>query len=478
LGSFTTTAVFTVIPIGVPAITSFQPTSGLPGSFVQFFGTNLVGVRSVLFNGTPARTIMGGARPDGYLEAVVPPQATSGPITIVTDAGSGTSIESFTVLVWPRPVITGFSPESAAPGSRITITGSNFLSLESVAFSGVVSRSSYLIDAGISAEVPFVSSGLIKVVTAGGTAISSNLFTVIGGPPPLSAPSFTPHSGPTGTQVMITGMNLERVSGVSFSGIAAAFKAYGDQILAVVPPAAQDGPITVQTPLGQALTQETFTTFNSGDLALTTQSSVSSLVADENVTFSVRVTNTTPIDIEQLVLTNSFASGTTLSAALIISDGDIPVFNGLPPADLEIVSAQSSSGSYTMTNGTLAFNAGTLVPGASASFEVTVKAHSLVHSLAVCSGTRADSGRTIGSAIASVAVLGPNRLLIQRSDPGHLELRWPALGSPGIIQSSQKMAPLLWSDANLNPAVTNGGASIVLPTTGASQFFRLRSNSP
>jgi large repetitive protein len=190
-GSFTTADVFTVIPIGPPVVSSFQPTSGMPGTSVNFSGTNFAGIKSVLFNGTPATSIMGGARPDGSLEADVPLGATTGPITVITDSGSYTTTDTFIVVPLPKPVITGFVPESAAPGSWINVMGTNFLNVQSVAFSGVESPSFSTTAGGINAKVPFAASGPITVVTPGGTAVSSNVFTVIGGRPTKPSPPST-----------------------------------------------------------------------------------------------------------------------------------------------------------------------------------------------------------------------------------------------------------------------------------------------
>jgi thermitase len=77
----------------------FSPASGAPGVKVTLVGTNLAGATGVLFNGVIA-TFSNALtnNTDLKITAVVPSEATSGAITIVTPHGSVTSANSFTVL--------------------------------------------------------------------------------------------------------------------------------------------------------------------------------------------------------------------------------------------------------------------------------------------------------------------------------------------------------------------------------------------
>jgi hypothetical protein len=78
----------------LPAVKLFQASAGAPGSVVRITGTHLVGLSGVSFNGIAAQFT---SRGDRYAYAVVPQGATSGPITVTTMNGSGTSKTSFTV---------------------------------------------------------------------------------------------------------------------------------------------------------------------------------------------------------------------------------------------------------------------------------------------------------------------------------------------------------------------------------------------
>jgi len=94
-------------PTPTPGFTGagFSPASGTPGARITLTGTNFTGATAVLFNGTDAGFTNG---PANYLDlrltAVVPPEATSGPITILTPHGDVTSANSFQVLPPPLSV--------------------------------------------------------------------------------------------------------------------------------------------------------------------------------------------------------------------------------------------------------------------------------------------------------------------------------------------------------------------------------------
>ena len=88
-------------PTPPPSFTGsqFSPTSGLPGRTVALFGTNLTGATAVLFNGGSASfTNALTNNLDLRVIAVVPPDARSGPVTVVTPHGNVTSTALFQVL--------------------------------------------------------------------------------------------------------------------------------------------------------------------------------------------------------------------------------------------------------------------------------------------------------------------------------------------------------------------------------------------
>jgi len=72
------------------------------GTSVDLLGANFTDATSVKFNGTNAAYTIDS---DSEIHATVPSGATSGPISVTTPSGTGTSNDSFTVTV-PPPTIS------------------------------------------------------------------------------------------------------------------------------------------------------------------------------------------------------------------------------------------------------------------------------------------------------------------------------------------------------------------------------------
>jgi len=80
---------------GNPQITSFSPASGKVGDTITITGQNLSVVKKVVFNTKEAVTT---TNTSTEITAKVPTGATDGKIKIITNSGSGSSIDNFTVL--------------------------------------------------------------------------------------------------------------------------------------------------------------------------------------------------------------------------------------------------------------------------------------------------------------------------------------------------------------------------------------------
>jgi hypothetical protein len=144
---------------------------------VTINGTNFTGTTSVKFNGTAAHfTVNSSTR----ITATVPVGATTGPISLTTPNGTGTSSNSFTVTAGP-PKITSFTPTSGHAGQQVTITGENFTGVTSVKLGTVSAKFTVNSPTRITATVPTVQQGYYKwsVTTPGGTATSTGSFHVI-----------------------------------------------------------------------------------------------------------------------------------------------------------------------------------------------------------------------------------------------------------------------------------------------------------
>jgi hypothetical protein len=123
---------------------------------------------------------------------------------------------------------------------------------------GTGSATSYTVvsDTYMTAAVPSSgTTGTVTVTTPGGTLKSKQTYKVV---PVIS--SFTPTSGPVGTQVTITGSGLTGASKVTFGGVSATFTVNsGTTITATVPSGAVTGKIKVTTKGGTATSSGTFT---------------------------------------------------------------------------------------------------------------------------------------------------------------------------------------------------------------------------
>jgi hypothetical protein len=162
------------------------------------------------------------------------------------------------------PTVTGFNPTSGPVATQVDVQGTNFTGATQVTFNGT-SDPSYVVNSAtdITAHVPTgATTGPIAVTTASGTGTSSTSFTVTGGggnPPTVT--SFSPGSGPVGTQVDVKGTNFTGVTQVTFNGTSDPSYVVNSStdITAHVPTGASTGPIAVTTGNGTGTSSTSFT---------------------------------------------------------------------------------------------------------------------------------------------------------------------------------------------------------------------------
>lgn len=209
IGGTGSRAGFTYVP--APAITGFSPTSGVQGTIVSIQGSNFMNVTSVKFGGVAASsyTVVN----TNTIRAVVGTGA-SGSVEVISQYGA-TTIPGFIHL---SPVITGFTPTSAAQGGMISITGSNLTGTTAVSFGGIPAASFSVINSTtITAQVANGASGALGVTTQYGTAEKQGFNYT--GPPVIN--SFLPAYGSTGSLVKISGLNLAGITEVRFGDMPA-----------------------------------------------------------------------------------------------------------------------------------------------------------------------------------------------------------------------------------------------------------------
>ena len=120
------------------------------------------------------------------LTVVVPSDAATGPVTVETEGGTGTSPNDFVVNQFPAPVITDFSPKRGIVGTQVVLTGTNLkvdANDPSVTFSGSSGRLPALVTNASATQVTVTVpngaiTGLIELTHIGGTASTASPFTV------------------------------------------------------------------------------------------------------------------------------------------------------------------------------------------------------------------------------------------------------------------------------------------------------------
>jgi uncharacterized repeat protein (TIGR03803 family) len=165
-----------------------------------------------------------------------------------------------TAFSWSEPGLTPFVrtlTNSGKVGKTVEVLGQGFTGATAVSFNGKPATFTVASATYLTATIPAgATTGLVRVVTPGGTLSSNQKFRVT---PQIT--SFTPPSGPVTTAVTITGVSLTGATKVSFGGVAATtFTVNSDtQVTATVPTGAKTGKIAITTPGGTASSATNFT---------------------------------------------------------------------------------------------------------------------------------------------------------------------------------------------------------------------------
>ncbi|MHB9007987.1 MAG: S8 family serine peptidase [Limisphaerales bacterium] len=288
----------------MPTISGFSPPSGAPGASVTITGANFTGATAVRFNGVTAAFTVNSAL---QITALVPANATSGPLEVSGPAGSAVSATEFAVVNAPANdafagarLLTGNSgsvsgrntdaskeanePAHAGnPGGRsiwytwtapanglwaFDTVGSAFDTVLAVYTGNGVAALTLVTgnddsSSGTSSRVSFnaVSGTAYRIAVDGRNGDSGNAtlnwaFT----PNPPSITSFAPSSGDIGSTVVLTGLNFTGATGVRLNGVlVSAFTVNSaTQLTLTVPLGVNTGPFSVTTPNGTAVSPQAF----------------------------------------------------------------------------------------------------------------------------------------------------------------------------------------------------------------------------
>jgi uncharacterized repeat protein (TIGR01451 family) len=448
LGSstFTTSSNFIVTGAG-PIITGFSPSNGVQGMTVTISGSFAsLGAPGVEFNGTAASYTP--LTSYNQVQAVVPPAATSGPISLLNSGGTGLS----STLFYLQPWITNFTPSSAIANATVTITGRNFTNATALTVNGVpwsFTATSNQITATVPANA---STGLMMVSAPGGNFIDTNVFKVL---PKIN--SFSPLVGPTNSVVSIYGTGLLNVTNVQFNGVnARPSSASNSQVQVVVPYNAASGPLTVFTPDGSSVSAASFAVTRPSLVVLAKTASSPVLGPGTNVVYTLTVTNEGP----------SLVSGLTISDPL--------------PASLNYISASSTLGACSFSNGVVTCNAGILTNNFGLTVTITGNASAsgdLVNtaSLNFLEGNLNPQDNTASAKV--VYLTDPQRTLgIQRlTAPPGVVLSWPSSSVSFLLEYSTNLgSPANWQTNTSAQTVIGGQIYVTNTTAGPSTFFQLK----
>ncbi len=184
-------------------------------------------------------------------------QATNGRFYGTTYTGGADQDGTVFTLSTGLGPFVAFVRNPTKAGQMFGILGQGFTGTTNVSLNGTSIPFTIKSDTLLTATIPVGgTTGSVTVTTPTGTLTSNVPFRVL---PQLL--SFTPTSGPVGTQVTITGVSLTQANGVGFGDYTPApFTVNSDtQVTATVPTGAKTGPVGVQTQGGIAISTQVFT---------------------------------------------------------------------------------------------------------------------------------------------------------------------------------------------------------------------------
>lgn len=240
----------------IPIVAKVTPANGVAGSTVVISGNYLNQLQKIQFNGIDAAVQDSTAQ---KLTVVVPANVPRGPIPISITTIAGTL--SIPFIVAGTPQITSVSPLQTKPGAQIVIQGKNLLD-GVVSINGLATDKTQttIQDTEIRTIVPVnATSGLVSVtVFESLTAVSTDTLKV------FQAPAIThlqAQDGVAGEKLVVEGLNLQYVTGVTVGSVNATFRVVSNtQLEVVLPVLTASGHVTITATSvgGTASSQEAF----------------------------------------------------------------------------------------------------------------------------------------------------------------------------------------------------------------------------
>jgi uncharacterized protein (TIGR03437 family) len=287
-----------IFTVETPSVKEVSPASAAAGQIVQILGRNFgpsmgqkdsemqFGVNEVLFNGVPAEVIRWR---DSRIEARVPSNAASGPVTVrlasvdpLPDGSCCASADYTTSKPVAFTVLASLTlePTEGPMGSPVVISGTGFGQFkpgeDAVLFNGAPSQILEWANTRIRISFPLNGSSGPVVLKKGSENRTVGEFRLT----PHRVAGFQPESAPVGTLVTISGENFgvfadSGPNQVLFDGVPGRVFQWADRVIHVwVPLSAKTGPVVVRrgavkaNPDGSCCAEKGFSTADAGEFAL------------------------------------------------------------------------------------------------------------------------------------------------------------------------------------------------------------------
>jgi len=233
---------------------SFSPLEAMPGDVITVQGDYMNLIKSVTFEGG---AIVSEITHNGRHEAsfVVPSKAITGKIILSDEGKIANLLYSENDLTIGDPTVSSLAVEVAKPKGAATISGEYLDMIDKVVFEGGSEVTDYTLNEGateISLAIPAgAKTGEVKAVShAGKEFVAGSIEMVV--PTGLAV---EPAPVKAGANLVISGSDLDVVTGVDFPGAAGCEFAYADGAITVaVPATATEGDVTLNMANGEAVT--------------------------------------------------------------------------------------------------------------------------------------------------------------------------------------------------------------------------------
>lgn len=151
----------------LPEVDSMSPNPAAVGATVTIQGQFFKGVSNVSFGDAPAASY--NVNSSTQISAVVPDNATTGPVTVVNPEGAGSSYYNNPLKITPQ--VTSLNPTSGPAGTSVQVTGYGLFGTTAVTINGV---------AVAPADITYNNPNQITVVVAAGTTTGEVVVTASG----------------------------------------------------------------------------------------------------------------------------------------------------------------------------------------------------------------------------------------------------------------------------------------------------------